>query len=220
MILKPASAKAVRYAIMNWHYSKAVPSVIKAFSVFNDAGDWCGVICYSQGANNNIASAFNLEKGNVIELVRIAMNGKQQNVSKPLAVSLKLIEKSCPLVDIVVSYADPEQGHEGIVYQAANWVFTGKSKPQREVIDPRTGKVMHKRTANSVFGTIKGLDKSKELFKLKYAYALTNRGKDILKGLALPYPKKAHEAKGDEAPTTSGEKGGAGPTRALNLPNK
>ena len=38
--------------------------------------------------------------------------------------SLKMLAHPCA----VVSYADTEQGHSGIVYQATNWLYTGATK--------------------------------------------------------------------------------------------
>jgi hypothetical protein len=38
--------------------------------------------------------------------------------------SLQMLSVPCA----VVSYADTEQGHSGIVYQATNWIYTGATK--------------------------------------------------------------------------------------------
>jgi len=40
-----------------------------------------------------------------------------------------LIGNTIPLVDkeIIVSYAEIQQGHLGVVYQATNWIYTGLS---------------------------------------------------------------------------------------------
>ena len=192
MTLRKASFYAIKYACLNYHYSRAVPSVSDAFSVFNEKDEWCGVVCFSAGANNNICKPFGLVQGQVIELVRVALNGKQGHgrTSMVIAMSLKQVKKNNPLVSLIVSYADPEQGHVGGIYQATNWVYIGKSKAQREVIDPKTGKVMHKRTANSIYGTIKGLEKSKIMWKHKYVYPLTRKMRKFCDEIRLDYPKK------------------------------
>jgi hypothetical protein len=62
-----------------------------------------------------------------------------------------------PIPTILVSYADENQGHYGYIYQATNWVYTGKSSAERKVfID---GKLKHRRSLNSIYGTssIEGL---------------------------------------------------------------
>jgi hypothetical protein len=122
MRLEKASNKAIKFACMNFHYAKSVPVNPVGFSVFNDKSEWCGVILYAVGANNNIAKTYNLNQGNVIELVRMALNGKQESTSKALSISLKLIKKSLPLVKLIVSYADKDQNHSGIIYQAKEYM--------------------------------------------------------------------------------------------------
>ena len=67
MRLEIASAKAVKYACMNFHYAKAVPGVGYAFSVFNEKNEWCGVVCFGVGATNNIGRPFKLNNGISIE---------------------------------------------------------------------------------------------------------------------------------------------------------
>ena len=127
MRLEKASTKAIRYAIMNWHYSKSVPMVQVAYAVFNDQMEWCGVICYGIGATMNIAKPYKLAGGEVVELVRVALNGKQGSTSKAVSISLRLLKKDAPLAKMVVSYADSEQGHFGTMYQASNWYFEKNS---------------------------------------------------------------------------------------------
>jgi hypothetical protein len=188
MRLEIASTKAVKYAIMNFHYSKAVPMVQAAYAVFNDANEWCGVICYSLGANNQIGKPYGIPQGGVIELVRVALNGKQGNVSKPVSISLKLLKKHCPNVRLVVSYADPLQEHFGGIYQAMNWYYEGQMDAQANYLV--NGKWVHGKTANSALGTVKGVESKRVPGKLKYIYPLDKSLAPMCKALAKPYPKK------------------------------
>ena len=119
-----ANSNAVKYACMNYHYAKRVPISTVAFNVYEDE-EWCGVIVYGYGANPHIAEIYDKWPGQVLELVRVALNGKQKTTSECVALSLKKLKKYCPLVDLVVSYADVDQGHKGIIYQATNWIYVG-----------------------------------------------------------------------------------------------
>lgn len=56
MILKKASRKAIKYACMNFHYAKVMPVTNLGYSVFNDKGEWCGVILYGGGASPYMGS--------------------------------------------------------------------------------------------------------------------------------------------------------------------
>lgn len=218
MRLERASAKAVQYAVLNFHYTKAVPTVQVAYAVFNGAGEWCGVICYSLGANSNIAKPYGMKQGQVAELVRVALNGKQDSTSKAVGLSMKLLSKGCPLIQMLVSYADTGQDHIGTIYQATNWVFTGKCGGESAEIDPATGRACHRKTIHAKYGHNNGFERVKKSDKLKYIYPLTKSAKAIAETLRKPYPKKptpAPEAQTDERLSSTQEAGGSIPTPAL-----
>ena len=196
MKLEIASSKAIKYACMKFHYAKAVPNVQLAFAVFNSKNEWCGVICYGVGATNNIASPYKLKQGEVIELLRMALNGKQESTTKALSISLKLLKKYAPNVKIVVSYADSEQGHFGTIYQATNWIYTGYSTDTNLIVN---GERKHRRTLGSKFGTcssekIRALGYDVEVLKTKpkwkYIYPIKKDVLTMCKSLSKPYPKK------------------------------
>jgi hypothetical protein len=208
MRLEIASRKAIIFACMNFHYAKAIPVNTFGYSVFNDKNEWCGVILYGTGANNNISNEYNLNKGKVIELVRIALNGKQESTSKCLAISLKLIKKDLPLIKIIVSYADKDQNHNGIIYQATNWIYTGTSMLNKTdsswVVK---GKRYHGRVISDWVkskGGLNGLTRKEFIQKyydknayeyvtkgkIKYIFSLDKNLLSMCKKLAKPYPKK------------------------------
>jgi len=196
MRLEKASSKAIKYACLNFHYAKAVPSVSLAYSVFNNLNEWCGVVCFGLGATNNIAKPYGLNQGQVIELVRMALNGKQQSTTKAMAIALRIIKKDAPNVKLVVSYADSEKGHFGVIYQATNWIYTGYSVDSNLIVN---GKREHRRTLGSRFGTcsskeLKKMGYNVEILKTKpkykYIYPLDKSLIPLCKSLAKPYPKK------------------------------
>lgn len=200
MRLEKASNKAIKYACLNFHYAKAVPNVGLAYNVFNNNNEWCGTICYGIGATNNIASPYNLNQGQVIELVRMALNGKQESTTKAMAISLKLLKKDTPNVKLIVSYADSEQGHYGIIYQATNWFYTGFSTDTNLIIN---GKREHRRTLGSRYGTCsaiklreRGLNVEvlKTLPKWKYIYPLDKSLIPLCKSLSKEYPKTSDKS--------------------------
>lgn len=199
MKLELASSKAIKYACINFHYAKSVPNVGLGFAVFNNNNEWCGVICYGVGATNNIASPYNLKQGQVIELLRMALNGKQESTTKAMAISLRLLKKYAPMVKIVVSYADSEQGHYGTIYQATNFYYTGFSTDTNLIVN---GKREHRRTLGSRFGTCsaekiraKGYEVEviKTKPKWKYIYPIDKELIPLCKEIAKPYPKKLSE---------------------------
>ena len=212
MILKKASHKAIKYACLKFHYAKSVPVNVLGFSVFNKENEWCGCIVYGTGANNNLSKAYSLPQGSVIELVRMALNGKQESTSKALALSLRILNKYVPLCKMVVSYADKDQNHKGIIYQATNWIYTGTSmKDKHDSSWIVNNKRYHGRIISDWVkdrGGLKGLtreqfikkyyDRNAKAYitkgKLKYIYPLTKELKDKCLKLKKPYPKNASKA--------------------------
>lgn len=202
MRLEPASPQAVRFACKYFHYSKRHPQLACSYSVFNSNGDWCGVICYSYGSNRYLAKNFGMVQGMVCELTRVALNGKQESTSKALGISLRLLKKHNPLLKLVVSYADCDQAHLGIIYQATNWHYIGQVEknggtPKYKLF----GRVIHGRSIASM-GYKQNLDWLREhidpntekvstLGKHKYVYVLDKSYKALIEEQSEPYPKHA-----------------------------
>ena len=205
MKLVKASYKAIKYACLNFHYAKSVPVNVFGYSVFNEKNEWCGVIVYGHGSNNNIAKPFGLKIGEVLELVRVALNGKQEFTSKAIAMSLKLIKKDIPLCKLVVSYADLDQNHIGTIYQATNWYFVGiKMENKKDCSYIIDGKRVHGRTITAKFkkyGLSATIENIKKFYKtddveayitkgkVKYLYPLCNETRRLCEALKQDYIK-------------------------------
>ena len=193
MILKRASKKANKYAIMNFHYSKTMPNIMCSYSVFNDKNQWCGIIAYGLGAIPSIGSPYNLGQGEIMELVRVALNGKQESTSKALSISLKLIKKDCPMTKLIVSYADTGQNHRGIIYQATNWYYVGQLKSSGTEYWYK-GKWTHAKTISDVVKKTRlkrnTLKQRKSSGKIKYLYPLNKIMRKKIEKISKPYPKE------------------------------
>lgn len=113
MRIAKANKDSIKFACMKFHYAKAVPVNTCGYNVYNDKNEWCGVVLFGTGANNNIGTAYGLLQGQCVELVRVALNGKQEHTSQAVAMCLKQLKVDCPLVRLVVSYADCDQSALG-----------------------------------------------------------------------------------------------------------
>ena len=204
MKLEKASYKAIKYACLNFHYAKAVPGPVFGYSVFNDKNEWCGVIVYGHGACPHIGSPYGLKQGEVIELVRVALNGKQEFTSKAVAMSLKLIKKDLPLCKLVVSYADLDQNHIGTIYQATNWYFVGISNENKKSSFLINGKKVHCKTVGNICkrrGLPRTIENIKNIYKtddveyyitkgkIKYLYPLCDETRRLCEKLKQDYIK-------------------------------
>lgn len=149
MMLTLASPAAIRYACQNFHYSGSVPTVSYGFNMFNSEGQWCGVVCFGPGACPRAGASFGLCQGEVLELVRVALNGKQETTSQCVALAMNELHRRNPLVKIVVSYADMDQGHVGTIYQATNWIYLGSVNVGDRGAFLINGKKVHPKTCHS-----------------------------------------------------------------------
>ena len=194
-----ATPKAYRFACMNFHYAKAVPTASHAYNVYQD-GIWCRCIIFGSGATPHIGSAFGLVQGEILELVRVALNGKQKTTSKCLAAALRQLRKDAPTVKIVVSYADADQNHLGTIYQATNWIYLGLTNAGERGAFIVRGKRMHPKTVHSK-GWAQNIDwlrknvdpNAKEFFtrgKRKYIMCFDKKLRKHWKAKSVPYPKK------------------------------
>lgn len=227
MRLTNASTKAIEYACLNFHYSKSVPSVQYAHNVYNDKDEWCGVILYGGGANPHMAGVFGKNQGEVLELTRVALNGKQETTSQAVGMSLRKLKRENPIVQIVVSYADADQQHKGIIYQATNWIYLGLVNVGVRSAFIINGKKTHRRTIGSSGGiqSIKWIRENKDPNatefitegKHKYIYCFNKKERQYYLKLAQPYPKNnsCGNSSAVEQPSILTGEGGATPTLPL-----
>lgn len=194
-----ATTKAVNYACLKFHYARAVPSASFAFNVFNNSGEWCGVILYGFGANVHIAHPFDLFQGEVVELLRVALNGKQETTSQAVAMTLRELKRIAPHIKIVVSYADIDQNHAGTIYQATNWLYLGKFNENSRGGFIVHGKKRHPKSLHSLGykqsleWLQKHIDKNARLFvtkgKHKYIFCFCKKQRKKWLKQSKQYPK-------------------------------
>ena len=189
MRLEKASTKAIRYACMNFHYTKKVPAGASlSFSCFNNNGDWCGIIMFGYPPSPSIPKQYGLCNGQVYELRRVALNGKQEITSAYISIAIKLFRKRIPLCKLLVSWADTSQNHTGTIYQATNWFYCGKNSTGTEYF--YNGEWKHGKAKGGWHIDFTKLPKRKSTEKHRYIYPLTKELIPLCKSLSKPYPKK------------------------------
>jgi hypothetical protein len=121
----PISKQVAEQFVLNKHYSRRASIFWAGFGLEED-GQITGVAVYGQPSPPIQKHAFKDREFRLYELARVVVQSKTKNASSFLvANSLKMLEpKPCA----VISYADMEQNHCGIIYQATNWLYTGATK--------------------------------------------------------------------------------------------
>ena len=202
-----ATHEAAKYACENWHYSRCLPigKLVKVGAWEN--GKFIGVVLFGRGASPNLGKKFNLGQDQCVELVRVALTKHQVAVSKIVAIAIKFLKKSNPKLRLIVSFADPDKGHHGGIYQAGNWIFCGDSGSTTELFI--RGRWMHMR------GGFKDMTKDTPqrimVGKHRYIIALDDEMRSAIITLSKPYPKRVKD-QDSEHPS---ELGGETPTHTL-----
>jgi hypothetical protein len=117
-------------------------------------------------------------------------------------------------LQLIVSYADPEQGHHGGIYQACNWIYTGPSGKAIKIF--YKGKWAHKKTVDDAGVNQTNLLKKTVTGKHRYLMALDKNMSAKIAPLAKPYPMRVKK-QDSEHPS---ELGGAVPTDTLQKSQK
>lgn len=182
------SYEAAKYAVEHWHYSKSLPAYKKVTFGTWENGAFVGSVVYSWGANRNMGTPYDLKLGQIVELVRVALNRHVSPVSQIVSITMKMLKTQSPNVRCILSYADPLENHIGGIYQAMNWLYVGLSSGSEKVW--YEGRWAHRRTVDNKYGNHKGFKTQSVPGKHKYLYPLDRAMRKLLTPLAKPYPKR------------------------------
>lgn len=152
------------------------------------------------GATPNIGRPFGMGQGEILELVRVALNGKQSCTSQCVSAALRQLHKDAPQIKMIVSYADVDQNHYGTIYQATNWIYLGNMNENERGAFIVHGKKMHPKSVHA-HGWVQSIQWLKEHVdpnatefitrgKRKYIFVFDKKLRCEWQKKALPYPKK------------------------------
>lgn len=202
LFLRSDARDEARALVLEHHYSHKWPTRCNASltvtwhspgGLFGDRGPAVAAITFGYATG---------WKETTLELVRLV---KLPGVDAPLTslIGAAMREVRYQALDsLVVSYADPEEGHHGGIYQAGSWEYAGPA-PYPSRVFYIDGERLHERQVSDLYGTS---DKRKisdllgarftgtRILSPKHLYwrALNRRGKAKAKRLglkSLPYPK-------------------------------
>jgi len=188
--VRPIKKQETYEWLLRKHYAKRIPPISYAFGLYDVISTLVGVVTFGIPA-----SRFEF-KTQPYELNRLCVDGGlEKNVlSFFVSQSLALFPEQA----LIVSYADPNQGHQGYIYQATNWLYTGVSSAEKKMFV--NGKELHRKTFYNSYGTSSigeleklglEIDFEPQEGKHRYFWATTKLLKQelIAKYELLPYPK-------------------------------
>jgi hypothetical protein len=120
----PLSKKQCDEFVTKKHYSRRASVFWEGFGLV-EHGHVVGVCVYGQPSPPIQRHAFEDRDFRLYELTRLVVQTKTKNAASYLVGnSLQMLSQR---PSAVISYADSEQSHCGIVYQATNWLYTGST---------------------------------------------------------------------------------------------
>ena len=80
-----------------------------------EGGEFIGVVLFGLGGGGACdGRRYGLGRNfEIAELQRIALTEHENTVSRIIAVSVRILRRLCPKLRMLISYADPAQGHHG-----------------------------------------------------------------------------------------------------------
>ena len=221
------SYEAAKYACEHWHYSKStpVPPLVK-IGVWENK-KYIGCVIFSRGASSNLLKPYGLEQTEGCELTRVALSKHSASVTKIISIAIKLLKKENPKLRLIVSFADPQYGHNGGIYQGGNWLYCGETAKSKEYW--HNGKRLHSRQVSEKGWNIQHGAKRKTIKpsdcqiintkgKYRYLMPLDKEMAKQIESLRKPYPKKTSGGGVTVAqPAIQQERGGSIPTSPQTL---
>lgn len=169
------------------HYSGRKPVVTYAFGYYEN--NILKAVCtFGKPASNSLCIGVCGKEytDKVFELNRVCVDGEIKiQLSEFISTCLKRLKHKNL---IIISYADTQMNHNGYIYQATNWIYTGMTKPRTDKYVDGNKHSRHYDNENQ-----KGLRKYRSA-KHRYVYFATSKTKrkEYMKKLNYkiePYPK-------------------------------
>lgn len=129
-VVKISHKESVEFLLPK-HYSGRVPSISYAFGWFID-GTLVAVCTFGKPASNALCEGVCGKdyKEKVFELNRLC---RVENIKEPLSSFVSACLRILSAYNlIIVSYSDTSMHHNGYVYQACNFFFTGRTKSRTD----------------------------------------------------------------------------------------
>lgn len=191
-IILEIDSKTANDFLMPKHYSGRKPQISKSFGLYD--GDKLVAVCtFGKPASNSLCEGIcgKEHSKSVYELNRLC---RVDEWSEPLSAFVSACLRRLRVNDwIVVSYSDTGMNHNGYIYQACNFIYTGKTK---ERTDKYTEGNKHSRHySNDNQGEYRKVRTAKN----RYVYFCTknkNLKKQWMESLnykTFPYPKEQNK---------------------------
>lgn len=147
----PLDRSNIKEFIEKWHYSNSINGlrISYCFGLFYNHV-MIGAMIYGKMAMCNQWKPYGDNEDEVIELRRLCCidDTPKNTESRFIGLTLRWLKKNTN-ISTVVSYADPNYGHEGTIYKASNFKYVGDSSTGRVIM--YNGKKYHDKTIRTKY---------------------------------------------------------------------
>jgi hypothetical protein len=137
--------------IEKWHYSKSINGLHGSYYfALLDNNKIIGAMIYGKLGMANVWTKYGKKENDVIELNRLCCidDTKKNTESYFIAKTIKWLKKHTN-IKVIISYADPEYGHSGVIYKATHFTQIGKTSKGRVIMF--NGKKYHDKTIRTKY---------------------------------------------------------------------
>lgn len=155
MIVTRCDYDLARQHVEEHHYSGCMPRGRNlCFAAYLGGTRLYAVAVYGNGVNpyqpRYLTQVTGLEvkdHSDYVELKRLARGSKQDvSLTTMLARCHRMLRRMEQPPKVVISFSDPEHGHTGGIYRAANFIYAGQTQAERHCVDA-DGNPVHRRRA-------------------------------------------------------------------------
>lgn len=197
--IKPISNHTAKQIVIQYHYLKRTCPATESFGLYlKTTNELVGVIIYGNSASTTLRKGVcGIEyQHDVYELTRLWLKDNLIKNTASYFISATVNQVKKP---IIITYADPSQGHLGTIYQACNWIYTGLSSKFVDPVLKNNPNAHHssfaKNMTNEDIKNVYGdeVEFKKRVRKHRYVYFQPHKKHLLMKKLNYkihPYPKK------------------------------
>jgi len=214
VVIEPTIKSVVQELVTKKHYSNKWTAATNLYAVYYKDGKHkffdednlklIGVVLYGHPVGFRVIKSISeeLENDDVLELKRLWIeDGYGKNIeSYVISQTLKMLRKDSPKTKVVISYADRNEKHKGIIYRASNWLYQGFEigrldafmyrYPNTEewLTDRAIGERLGTNSLHGVLDKVPDMEYKVKFRKHRYLYFLCNKRekKRLIKELKHP----------------------------------
>jgi len=214
VVIEPTIKSVVEELVTKRHYSNKWTAATNLYAVYYKDGKHkffdednlklIGVVLYGHPVGFRVVKSISeeLENDDVLELKRLWIeDGYGKNIeSYVISQTLKMLKKDSPQTKVVISYADRNEKHKGIIYRASNWLYQGFEigrldafmyrypNTKEWLTDRAIGERLGTNSLHGVLDKVPNMEYKVKFRKHRYLYFLCNKRekKRLIKELKHP----------------------------------